>query len=571
MKCPTHNYKTLAEHRGFPWRLLFCVMIFLAYPLTFAQAGEVVLSARITYEISDGIYVDKGSDDGLQKGFFGTLRLDDGQVLQFEVLHAAGKSALLRLSGGPAAKQKLAGRPVELSFEQNLSNNNDTQPANDPNTNKGQASAAQPLESDFVPLLAPPSWVVGRPRASNVFHGQMNIRQMLQTDNEHGLDYSVSHLGSSGSLDRIGGSPWSFEWSGDIAYRDGEAYRSHPDYQDPRLDLYMASFQRPLDGDGEFLRFGRFLPRELPGIGYVDGVQTQFRQSEHVRIGAITGFKPDRADLDASVNEPLAAGYGTFETGDRGNHYYMATAGFLASLYEGKADRLALLLDQRADLNPQLSVYSTAEVSFDVGAAETRTGTRLTRLDTYGVYKLTSAVSMRAGLDHWERPDNRAERDLLSFVDERFFDRGYWRYWVGSDQSIPWNLRLSEEVSYIDSAAADYDPYWRLGVTRMGLFDWRDASATVTIYNLPAKTVDGYGVRFSAYLPLMEHKLSIQPIVGFQTLNLAPQSEDFSLSYLAVRLDGRLSANWNLFGGFTQTSGDNVDSTLFDFGLRYAW
>jgi len=571
MKFAAHNYKMLSERRGLPHRILLCAMTFLACLSQFARAQETVLSGRVTYEISDGIYVDKGSDEGLQKGLFGTLRLDDGQVFEFEVLYAASKSALLRLSGGPAMRQILGGRPVELSFEQNQSNKSGTRPSNDPNANKDQAPAAGPLESDFVPLLAPPSWVVGQPKASNVFHGQMSLRQMLQTDNEYGLDYSVTHVGSSGSLGRIEGSPWSFEWSGDIAYRDGDAYRSHPDYQDPRLDLYMASFQRPLDGDGGFLRFGRFLPRELPGIGYVDGIQGQFRSTDHLRFGVITGFKPDRANLGASIDEPLAASYATFETGNRGKHYYMGTAGFLTSLYEGKADRLALLLDQRADLNPQLSVYSTAELSFDVGAAETRTGTRLTRLDTFAVYKLASSVSMRAGLDHWERPDNQAERDLLSFVDERFFDSGYWRYWVGSDQGIPWNLRLSEEISYIDSATADYDPYWRLGLTRTGLFSWEDASATVTIYNLPAKEADGYGGRVSAYLPLYEHKLSIQPIVGFQTLELAPQLADFSLTYLGVRVNGRLSANWSLFGGYTQTTGDSVDSTLLDFGLRYAW
>jgi hypothetical protein len=411
---------------------------------------------------------------------------------------------------------------------------------------------------------------MGQPKADNIFHGQANIRHMLQRDNEYGLDYSVTHLGSSGSLERIEGSPWGFEWSGDVAYRDGDAYRSHPDYQDPRLDLYMASFQRPLDDDG-FLRFGRFLPRELPGIGYVDGIQGQIRRSDGVRIGAVAGFKPDRRDLSASADEPLFATYATFETGERTKKYYMATAGLLTSLYEGKADRLALLLDQRADLDPRLSVYSTAQVDFDVGAAETRTGTRLTRLDTFAVYKLTSALSFRAGLDHWERPDNQAERNLLAFEDDRFFDSGYWRYWVGGDQGLPWNLRLSEEISFINSATTDYDPYWRLGLTRTGLFSWEGASATVTIYNLPAKDVDGYGGRLSAYLPLLERKLYIQPIVGFQTAEIQPQAHQLDLNYLSLRLNGRLSANWSISGGITNSSGDNVDSTLLDFGLRYAW
>ncbi|MHC4542153.1 MAG: hypothetical protein ACYS74_20605, partial [Planctomycetota bacterium] len=308
-----------------------------------------------------------------------------------------------------------------------------------------------------------------------------------------------------------------------------------------------------------------------PGIGYVDGFQGQIRRTDRVSIGAVAGFKPDRADLDASTDELLFATYATFEAGERGKKYYAATTGLLTSLYEGEADRLALLLDQRADVNPQLTVYSTAELDFDVGGAEKRTGARLTRLDASAIYKLASSMSLRAGLDHWERPDNQAERDLLVFEDDRFFDSGYWRYWVGGDQGLPWNLRLSEEISFIDSATDDYDPHWRLGLTRKGLLSWEDASATMTIYNLPVEDVDGYGGRISAYLPLLERKLYLQPIVGFQTLEMEPQSRQFDLNYFSIRVNGRLSANWTLFGGLSNSSGDRVDSTLLDFGLRYAW
>ncbi len=567
MKFTADKCRMFSERKGLLCRILPFAMIFLACPLRPAQAEEIVISATVTYEISEGVYVDKGTEQGLKQGCTGTLRLSDGRVLEFEVLHAVKQSSLLRLANRSATQNRLAGEPVEMVFQTDTAAQKGMQDANEPGNGRKPAAS---LDGDFVPLLAPPSWVMGLPRADNIFHGQVNIRHILQRDNEYGLDYSVSHLGSSGSLERIEGSPWGFEWSGDVAYRDGDAYRSNPDYQDPQLYLYMASFQRPIDGDG-FLRFGRFLPRELPGIGYVDGFQGQIRQSDHVRIGAIAGFKPNRRDLAFSADEPLFATYATFETGERTRKYYMATAGLLTSLYEGKADRLALLLDQRADLDPQLSVYSTAQVDFDVGAAETRTGTRLTRLDTFAVYKLSPGLSFRAGLDHWERPDNQAERDLLAFEDDRFFDSGYWRYWVGSDQGLPWNLRLSEEISLIDSATTDYDPYWRFGLTRTGLFGWQGASATATIYNLPAENVDGYGGRISAYLPLLERKLYIQPIVGFQLAEIQPQARQLDLNYLSLRLDGRLSANWSLFGGITNSSGDNVDSTLLDFGLRYAW
>ena len=544
------------------WQILLSASIVLVWLAGHAQAREVSVSGHITYEVREGVYVDRGADEGLRQGLLGSMRLDDGLMLEFEVLNAARKSALLRLMARPTGSTRLIGRAVELVFQQTS--------AEKESKNEDDNSSAGKDDETFVPLLAPPQWTVGLAKSSNVSHGQVRIRQMLQKDNEDLLDYSVTHLGSSGSLDRIEGSPWSFEWSGDLAYRAGDAHRYHPDYQAPRLDLYLASFQCPL-GEGGFFRFGRFLPRELPGIGYVDGVHGQVRRSDHWRLGVVAGFKPDRDNLDPSVDEPLAAAYATFEAGSRDGRYYTATAGLVSSLYKGQADRLALLIDQRAGVGSAFTLYSTAEVDFDVGGAETRGGANLTRLDVSAVSRLSSAVTVRAGVDHWERPDNQAQRELLVIEDDRLFDRGYWRYWVGSDQALPWNLRLSENISFIDSPEYDYDPRWRVGLTRTGLLSWPDASATMTVYNLDAQGLQGYGGRLSAYLPLLKRKLFAQPIAGFRMLDAEPQSQDFTLSYLSLRLNGRLSSNWILFAGFTHTYGDSADATLLDLGLRYRW
>jgi hypothetical protein len=240
----------------------------------------------------------------------------------------------------------------------------------------------------------------------------------------------------------------------------------------------------------------------------------------------------------------------------------------LNSYYQGEIDRLALLFDQRAGLAKGLTLYSTAVVDFDVGASRTRSGTRLTQLDVSAVSELSSFLTLRAGVDHWERPDQQAERALVPFPDDRFFDNGYWRYWVGSSQNMPWNLRLSEEVGYIQSDTVDGDVRWQVSLTRTGLGAWRDASATVAVYNLVAFGDNGYGGRVSGYLPLNKGRLIVQPAAGFRVLQAA---EDVSLSYLSVGLDGRLGRNWNLFGGVTYFSGDEVDSTLFELGLRYSW
>jgi hypothetical protein len=553
--------KRLRNSKGkiFPY-----ISVVLAFFGGLAHAGEVAVTARIMNELSNGFYVDKGTDQGLRQGMSGSLRFDDGQIIEFEVIEATRKLAILRFSGESDNQQKLVGRTVELTFEQ------DTKARQKQDEKSPASSPAAVKDERFVPLLAPAQWTLGIPETRNVFHGQMRVRQSLQSDSENQRDYSVTHFSSSGSLDKIEGSDWSFEWSGDIAYRDGDAYRYNPDYQQPRLDLYYGSFQHPLGDDG-FLRLGRFVPRALPGIGYVDGIQGQIKRGEHLSLGAVAGFKPDRYNLDPSVDEPLMVGYATYEAGKLPGPYYSGTLGILGSLYEGRADRLALLFDQRAGLGPLFTLYSTAEVDFDVGSAEFQTGTNLTRLDLYAVSRLSSDLTFRAGVDHWQRPDNRAERDLLHYDDERYFDDGYWRYWVGSDQGLPWNLRLSEEVAFINSDIYDYDPRWQVGLTRTGLFDWQDASVTATVYNVAVKGIDGYGGRLSAFLPLLRHRLLIQPAAGFRTVDVEPQSRDFELTYLSTRLTGRLSHNWSLFGGWTYSYGDRVDSTLLDFGLRYRW
>ena len=117
----------------------------------------------------------------------------------------------------------------------------------------------------------------------------------------------------------------------------------------------------------------------------------------------------------------------------------------------------------------------------------------------------------------------------------------------------------------------DYDARWRIGLTHSDLFSWRDASVTATSYNLGVEGMDGYGGRLSAHLPLWKHTLSIMPLAGFRTVEVEPQNRDFELTYLSLRINGRLSSNWSLSGGFTHSYGDRVDSTLLDFGLRFAW
>ena len=340
MKTKTHRYR---------WYMAASSLMLLAFLVGVGSAAETAVHGRVTYEAQEGVYVNVGTEGGLVQGLTGTLQFDDGRTVAFEVLHAARQSALLRLVGYPWT-ERLLDRAVQLTFESRSTEQATTSQGSEPESQKKPPTASPaPGASEaqeFVPLLAPVQRTPEPAAPRNVSHGRIDVRQSFQTDAENNLGYSTTRLRSSGSMERIEGSPWSLAWSGDLRYRTGDAYQNHPDYQDVHPDFYQLMFQRPIE-DGGFLRFGRFVPFELPGLGYVDGVQGETRRGEGLRFGAIAGLKPDRVNLNASSDEPLVAAYTTVEAGRRDGSYYSGTLGLLNSYYHGRMDRLALLLDQR--------------------------------------------------------------------------------------------------------------------------------------------------------------------------------------------------------------------------------
>ena len=102
--------------RRYRWCRAAGSLILLALLARVGSAAENTVHGRITYEAQEGIYVNVGTDGGLTQGLTGTLQFEDGRTVQFEVLHAARQSALLRLPGYPWA-QRVLDHAVQLAFE----------------------------------------------------------------------------------------------------------------------------------------------------------------------------------------------------------------------------------------------------------------------------------------------------------------------------------------------------------------------------------------------------------------------------------------------------------------------
>jgi hypothetical protein len=546
--------------------MLACLLAGCPGAIVLGDDNSEVLSCRVTRIVGREILVDAGSREGLGVGQRGRIvaegetidTRDPGAIREgihlgdVEVVSVTERTARLRLTSRAGSRRPDSGDWALLTV---VASNEQTE------SNPGE----------FVPLLTqPPPRGVEISKSSNVHHGRLWLRQDLQVDSESDLDFYVTRTGTSGSVERLAGTPWSLEWRGQASYRSGDAFDGTDFENDVRLDLYRLNLYRRYD-EGEFVRLGRFLPLELTSVGYVDGVQGEVPLTDVLRAGAILGLKPDRDDLDFSVDEPTAVAYMTVEAGERGEFYYSGTGGLLFSLFEGEADRLAFLVEQRADLGPRLSLFSTSTVDFDIGGAEFRDGVSLSHVDLYASYKVTSFLRARAGVDHYERPDTRVERDLLGIVDERLFDDGFWRYWVGGSQQLPLSLHVDEEVALIDSPGTETALHWRVSITRTGLPFLRSGQITATVYNLEGFDIEGHGFLISSYLPFAEGAVAVSPSIGFRLLETDETSEEFDATDASVYVYWYLTESVSLNAGANLSLGDSVERTFLSVGLDYRW
>jgi hypothetical protein len=481
-----------------------------------------------------------------------------------EHIPAAGFRLLLSLALAAALLQSAS---ADEELLRQLINAEDTSRA----PQKSVEDRGNPQQDEFIPLLAP---VRRRRRAAshseNVFHGRLRIREIYQRLNNGTYDAS-SRLQSNGGIERLQGSTLSLTWNAELAYRTGTSFTSATDHKHPRLHLFDLALAGRGE-DGGVRRFGRFIPLELPGLGYLDGLQLERHASEKIHLGAMAGARPDRKELDPSGKELIGAGYGSYETGVPGEHYYAGTVGLLQSSFRGVRDELALLYDQRSDLGPRLNLYLSSQFDFNSGVARVHTeDVRLTRLNLALSSPLASFLRMRAGADHFERPDTAAERDFSGSTNLAAIDSGYWRYWLGSHQGLPLNFQLDEEIAVIRAPSQPDQGQARGTISHLGFLFAPQALLGLTAYTL--NRVDGYGLgtTFSAIFPVAENRVNVTANAGTRYSGRQGERKKWNANDASLYIVWFVSRAWEVDLGVVQTYQDYVQSSLADFSLNYRW
>lgn len=541
--------------------LLVCLAMVSSSPLS-AEGEEATVDCRFLYEIAGGLYVDAGAAQGLSQGLTGWLRHEGRNVARIEVDNASSDFSFLRIVADRVDDFPKAGSDVTLAFDESLRQRIEETRERSPTLK--DPSGGDPL----TPLLAPfNNTEFADTQTRNAFHGRVTFRTVAQTGSDGDLDAVLTRIGSSGSVDRVNGSPWAFEYAFDLSYRDGDAYDLLDDYQKPRFDVTRLSLFRRFD-DESFVRYGRFLPRALPSIGYVDGFAGEKIVNDRFRVGVVTGLKPSRDELHPTFEEPVLVPYVTMESGAYDDITYSGTAGLLGSLYDGDADRLAFLFDQYASFG-KWKILSSSEVDFDVGAGD-RDGVRLTRWDLSSTYSVSDGFDLRAGFDRFEVVDNDAQRDLVDdFIinEDDFFDDGFTRVWVGGVHVLSEKWTMSEEISFTDTEDDDAIRGYLRFTRKLDRGSW-----TLTLSNIAGEHLEGVAGRISGYFPV-SGSLSLHPSVGAQFSRFDTNDETDDQYYVDAGIHGywHISKAWSFTGGVRASTTDEEQRYSLDLGITMRW
>jgi len=534
--------------------LPFLLLCLLARP---ARAVESELQGFVLGVNGDRISVDLGVVQGLKPGDVGLLKRAGRRLASVEVVTVDRTNAFLRVIDAAPGLVTVEGDTVFFAA-----------PGQE---QKAKAGAGQGGEDEFVPLLAPPP-LAQKKAASKLTthaHGRLRLWQFVQVVRPVDARYRITRAESDGAVERIAGTAWSFVWSGNGSYRDGNHPSASDDFRKGRAHFQRLMLSHPLAGKG-FVRLGRFFPNELPGLGTVDGAAVQ-APAAGILIGAVAGARPDRRRQDPSSRELVGSLYASAEAGEPGKRSWGATAGVLHTLWDGRRDELAFLLDQRFDLGPMLGVYQSAQLDVDAGTAAVHKGARLTRFDLSMNSTPAERLTLRAGVSHFEPVDTAAERSVAAADPALYIDNGYWRWWTGAGQSLPWGLGLDEEISWTSTGGRFLPGLWRATLSRTGLPGLPYGRTYATVYNLNNPAGADHGGSVGATAPFLEGRLTADASAGFRYDRGDGASRRWRAGDAGLRLDWRPNPTWSADLAATRVWQGAIHSTSLSGGVSYRW
>lgn len=331
--------------------------------------------------------------------------------------------------------------------------------------------------------------------------------------------------------------------------------------QDTRFRLERASYAwGGVRGARDRGEVGRFLQREFPELGFLDGVEYVKASGSH-RLGASFGFLPLPDDTFSSGDD-LAAALFYRHVADE-ERTFSVGGGYQKTWHQGAADRDLLVGELELHPGERTSLFASTLVDvYTSGDTLKSAGPEVTQLFVNATHRTERGHGAGLFLSRLRFPelerdefDEVTASEIADDVNDRYGADG----WLALGESLQLHGRVEAWSDQDDSGAG-----FRTRVTRRDLFT-RGETLALELYTNTGKYSDALGLRASARWRLEHGALDL----AWDATNYTQDAVDEDLLQHALRGQYDLSFGaWYLALYLESRFGDDQDALSLGFLLQ---
>ena len=388
------------------------ILTFSALIMLFSSAAAQVKSPGAGREISikyisqDYIYIDAGSADGLAPGDSLSIVKDDSVeiavlVISFCAEHSSScqivsQTESINLSHKTLIKFKALAQDSPKPITPELSD------------------TSQKLISE------PP--LKNKPTKFAEISGRLSAQIYSYNDqNTSNLDFTQPTMRLNFKAANILNSPLSL--SVKVRSRQNlrsRSYSSEISEDQWRTNLYELAVEFERESLPFSAKLGRIIPDRISGVGYIDGIYSQYKFNKVLALGAFAGTQPHWMTSNFQSRLSKYGGSLLFSAGEFRRYRIESSLAYILEQNNSVVSRQMIYLQNTYGLGNRLNIYQSAEIDINTGWRKDKAGSSLALSNFYATLRYQLLASLNARLSY----DNRKNYWTYEIqnLDENLFD-----------------------------------------------------------------------------------------------------------------------------------------------------
>ena len=377
---------------------------FLLFSFTIAQNSEF----EVSYLSSEYVYINGGSEQGLEKGDLLEVIIDNQTIAKIEIVFTAGHSSSCKVINQTGSLE--SGLKVRLLKKIST-------------PEIGKADSIKTEQIVTAPSIKPkPS--VSRKQSNLKIRGSFSL-EWYQYSDRNNSDYDHSQPGAALNLKAQN------LYFNDLnlrirarsrKYERNRSFQENIPLSEWRNRIYEFSVSFENDNYPVHFHAGRILANQFSGVGYIDGILVKHMATRNWQWGLFAGSQPEWQYSEFTISKQKYGVFTSFQTNRNQQPFFKSNLAVSASWHKSNIDREMLYrLNQFSWKNLFFYQSLEADINRDWRYEKTKKRIELTSLYVNTNYRFSEVISSGISFDNRKRYYTFEQRSIAdSLFDDAF-------------------------------------------------------------------------------------------------------------------------------------------------------